>query len=306
MSDIVDRLLPFLLENRTLSDKGVQQLQKAHKLISNIPKDEREAEDWFVLGYYAQQIQDYDDAQAHYSQAILKKPEFEAAYKFRAAVCIETRQFEDAEYDLNKALALDPDYSDARFEQARLYHEQDQNIKAVDLLEQLILKEPDYSDAYALAGSALEKEGQFENAVAYFNKAIELDPDSGHYYTQRGLASYFSGDFNAAKSDLEIAQKLSGTNYITQFNLGLVLGELDEQIKDAFRYFERAFKKAPDMLSQFAGQAGEFEKKRLLSRIQGLVEKHSKESATSSQFYREQLVTLLTRKLEEATKTPKE
>jgi tetratricopeptide (TPR) repeat protein len=300
MSDIVDRLLPFLLENRTLNNKGIQLLQKAHQQISKAKKEDRSAEDWFVLGYYAQQIQDYDDAQSHYSQAVLKNPAFEAAYKFRAAVCIDTRQFEDATYDLNKALELDPDYTDAKFEQARLLHEQDMNAEAVEKLDMLIASDPENSDAYALAGSALEKDGQFEKAIKYFNKAIELDPESGHYFTQRGLASYFSGDFESAKSDLEMAQKISGTSYITQFNLGLVLGEMDDQVRDAFRYFDRAFKKAPDMLKEFFKQAGEIEKKRLGNRIQDLINKHSTGSSTTSQFYREQLVELLSRKLNEA------
>ena len=300
MSDIVNRLLPFLLENRTLNDKGINLLQKAHQQISKINKEDREAEDWFVLGYYAQQIQDYDDAQSHYSQAVLKNPDFEAAYKFRAAVCIETQQFEDAEYDLKKALELDPNYIDASFEYARLFHEQDKNKEAVKALKDLIQKEPDYSDAYALAWSSLEKEGKFEEAVQYFNKAIELDADSGHYYTQRGLANYFSGNFEAAKIDLEKAQKLSGTNYITQFNLGLVLAEMDDFVKDAFRNFERAFKKAPDMLNDFFKQAGSIEKKRLDNRLRGLVEKHSKTQNNDSQFYRDQLVTLLRRKIDEA------
>lgn len=300
MSEIVDRLLPYLLENRTLSDKGIQLLQKAHQQISRIKKEDRQAEDWFVLGYYAQQIQDYDDAQAHYSQAVLKNPDFEAAYKFRAAVCIDTQQFEDAEYDLNKALELDPNYTDARFEFARLFHEQDKNNEAVEALKTLIEKDPEYADAYALAGSSLEKEGKFDEAVTFFDKAIELDPESGHYYTQRGLANYFSGNFEVAKTDLEKAQKLSGTNYITQFNLGLVLAELDDHTKDAFRNFERAFKKAPDMLNQFFKQAGKIEKKRLESRLRGLVEKHSKTNTSDSQFYRDQLVTLLNRKIDEA------
>ncbi len=300
MSDIVDRLLPYLLENRTLNNKGIQLLQKAHQQISKSAKEDRTAEDWFVLGYYAQQIQDYDEAQAHYTQAVLKNPSFEAAYKFRAAVSIDTRQFEDAAYDLDKALELDPAYADARFEQARLLHEQDKNLEAVEKLDLLIDSNPENSDAYALAGSALEKEGQFEKAITYFDKAIELDPESGHYYTQRGLACYFSGNFEAAKTDLEKAQKLSGTSYITQFNLGLVLGELDDQVRDAFRYFERAFKKAPDMLTEFFKQAGTIEKNRLGNRIQGLINKYSRQSEGTSQFYREQLVELLSRKLSDA------
>jgi tetratricopeptide (TPR) repeat protein len=301
MSEIVDRLLPYLLENRELNQKGIQLLQKAHQQISRVPKDERNAEQWFVLGYYAQQIQDYDDAQAHYTESILKNPQFEAAYKFRAAVCIDTQQFEDAQYDLEKALALDSSYTDAMFELARLYHEQDDNDKAVAQLQTLIEKDAEYSDAYALLGSTLEKTGKYESAIEAFNKAIELDEDSAHYFTQRGLAHYFAGHFDAARIDLEKVQKLSGINHITQFNLGLVLGELEGGAKDAFRNFERAFKRAPDMLNQFYKQSGKTEKVRLESRLEALIAKHNSEKdLAGSQFYREQLVQLLERKLVEA------
>lgn len=302
MSEIVDRLLPYILENRELNDKGISLLQKAHQQIGKKKTEDRTAEDWFIVGYYAQQIQDYDEAQAHYTQAVLKNPEFEAAYKFRAAVCIDTRQFEDAEYDLKKALELDPSYSDAHFEFARLYHEQDENNLAMEKLNELLEKEPDYSDAYALLGSTYEKTGAYDKAIDTFDKAIELDPDSGHYYTQRGLAHYFADNFEVAKSDLEKAQRLTGVNHITQFNIALVLGEMDDQVKDTFRNFERAFKKAPDMLKQFSDQAGETEKKRLFSRLENLIKKHSSSDATSSQFYRVELTSLLERKLNEARK----
>lgn len=302
MSEIVDRILPYLLENKELNDKGIQLLQKAHQQITRLKPEERDANDWFVVGYYAQQIQDYDNAQSHYSQSIIKNPEFEAAYKFRASVCIDTRQFEDAEYDLDKALSIDPSYTDALFEKARLHHEKDDNEKAVTALNELIAKEPEYSDAYALLGSTFEKSGKYEKAVEVFNKAIELDPDSGHYYTQRGLAHYFAGNFSDARVDLEKAQKLSGVSQITQFNLGLVLAELDEYVKDAFRNFERAFKKSPEMLVQFGKQAGETEKKRLFGRLEGLIKKHSSDKSGTGQFYQEQLVLLLERKLQEALK----
>lgn len=300
MSDIVDRLLPYILENRELSEKGISLLQKAHQQIGKKNTADRTAEEWFIVGYYAQQIQDFDEAQSHYTQAVLKNPEFEAAYKFRASVCIETRQFEDAEYDLKKALEIDPSYNDALFEYSRLYHEQDQNDLAIQKLSELIEKEPDYSDAFALLGSTYEKSGSYDKAIESLDKAIELDPDSGHYYTQRGLAHYFANNFESAKLDLEKAQRLTGINHVTQFNIGLVLGEMDDQVKDAFRNFERAFKKSPEMLKQFNEQAGEIEKKRLFSRLENLVKKHSKTASSNSQFYREQLASLLERKLKDA------
>lgn len=301
MSDNVDRLLPLLLENRELNQKGVQLLQKTHQQIGKKSDEDRTADEWFILGYYAQQVQQYDDALAHYAQAVLKNPEFEAAYKFRAMVCIDTQEFDDAEYDLNKALELDPTYTDALFERARMYHEMDQDDKAIAELNALVEKDQTFSDAYALLGSTYEKSGKYKLAVEAFDKAIALEPENGHYFTQRGLAHYFADQFEPARVDLEKAQKITGTNHITQFNLALVLSQMNDHIKDAFRSFEKAFKKAPDMLNHFYEQSGNVERKRLDSRLQNIVKQNQdKEEKEGSQFYRLQLIQLLERKLGEA------
>lgn len=301
MNDLVERLLPLLLENAELSRKGVDLLQKAHKQILRKDETDRTAEEWFVIGYYAQQVQQFDDAQAHFTQAVLKNPDFEAAYKFRAMVCIDTQQFEDAEYDLNKALELDPSYTDARFERARMYHEMDNDKKAVEELKELISQDDEFSDAFALLGSTYEKTGNYEGAVEAFARALELDPDNGHYLTQRGLAHYFAGHFVPAEQDLLDAQKITGTNHITQFNMALVLSENPDKVKDAYRSFEKAFKKAPDMLNQFYEQSGKVERKRLDTRLESIVSRNKElEAKEGSQFYRQQLVVLLERKLKEA------
>jgi len=266
-----------------------------------LDESSRSAEDWFILGYYAQQVQQYDDAQAHYTQAVLKNPEFEAAYKFRAMVCIETRQFEDAQYDLDKALELDPDFSDARYERARLFHETDQDDKAVAELRALIQQDSEYADAYALMGSTFEKTGKYEQAIKAFEQALELDPENGHYLTQRGLAHYFAGEYELAESDLLEAQKRTGINHITQFNLALVLSENPASVKEAYRNFEKAFKRAPDMLNHFYEQSGSVERKRLDLRLDTILSKNQDlEKEESSQFYRKELILLLERKLREA------
>jgi tetratricopeptide (TPR) repeat protein len=303
MTEAIDRLLPLLLEERELNQRGVKLLQDVHKQVNKKIASERSAEEWFVLGYYAQQMQQYSDAEAHFSQCVLKNPEFEAAYKFRAMVCIETRQFDDAEYDLNKALELDPDYTDARFQMARLLHESDRDSDAEVSLQELLKMDSTYSDAWALLGSVREKTGNYNLAVEAFQKALELDPDNGQYYTQRGLAHYFAGNISESKLDLEKAQKITGSNHITQFNLALVLSEFDDQIKDAFRNFEKAFKRAPDMLNHFCKQAGTMERERLMSRLVSIIERSSNtaESAYGGQYYREQLKLLLERKTKEAT-----
>jgi tetratricopeptide (TPR) repeat protein len=301
MTELVERLLPLLLEDAELNKKGVELLQKAHKQILGKSESDRSPEEWFVLGYYAQQVQQFDDAQAHFTQAVLKNPEFEAAYKFRAMVCIDTQQFEDAAYDLDKALELDPSYTDARFERARMFHEMDEDKKAIAELNELIEQDNEFADAYALLGSTSEKTGDYEGAVQAFASALELDPDNGHYLTQRGLAHYFAGNFPLAEQDLLAAQKISGTNHITQFNMALVLSENPEKIKDAYRSFEKAFKKAPDMLNHFYEQSGKLERERLDSRLSGIVtSQKAEEERAGTQFYRQQLILLLDRKLNEA------
>lgn len=300
MSDLLKRLLPLLLENKTLNDNGIRLLQKVHADIKKKTKG-RTDEEWFVLGYYALQVGQYDEAVTSFSESVFENEQFEAAFRYRATAYMESKRYEDAAKDLDEALRIDPTYIDAQYERIRLLYEMDKDKEAAKAAKAFTTENPDHANGFALLGSILEKSGKYEESIPAFDKAIELEGDNGLFFTQRGLAHYFGGQPDAALSDMLKAQALTGANQVTHFNLALIYGELPGQTREAFRYFERAFKKDPNMLKQFAGSANVTEAKRLLGKLQGIVDRLAIDTTDSGKFYRDELSALLKRKLAETT-----
>lgn len=302
MSDQLKRLIPLLLENKTLSENGIRMLQKVHADIKRKPKG-RTDEEWFVLGYYALQVGQHDEAVNCFSEAIFENEEFEAAFRYRATAYMESKRFADASKDLDEALRIDPTYTDAQYERIRLLYEMDQDDEAAKAAREFTTAQPDHANAYSLLGSILEKSGRYAESIPAFDRAIELEDGNGLFFTQRGLAHYFGGQPELALNDLLKAQALTGANQVTHFNLALIYGELPGQTRETFRYFERAFKKDPNMLKQFAGSANPTEAKRLIGKLQGIVRRLATETDSAGKFYRDELTALLKRKLSETAST---
>jgi tetratricopeptide (TPR) repeat protein len=302
MSDHLKRLLPLLLENKSLNESGIRMLQKVHADIKRKPKG-RTDEEWFVLGYYALQVGQHDEAVTSFSEAIFENEEFEAAFRFRATAYMESKRFAEAAKDLDEALRIDPTYTDAQYERIRLLYEMDKDKEATLAAREFTQANPEHANAFALLGSILEKSGNYVESIPAFDQAISLEDDNGLFFTQRGLAHYFGGFPELALNDLLKAQSLTGANQVTHFNLALIYGELPGQTREAFRYFERAFKKDPNMLKQFANSANPTEAKRLVGKLHGIVTRLASETDPAGRFYRDELTALLQRKLSETTRT---
>lgn len=300
MSDPIKRLLPLLLENKGLNENGIRLLQTAHAAIKRKNKSDRTDEEWFVMGYYALQTGQYDEAVSAFSDAIFENEEFEAAFRFRASAYMDSKRYAEAAKDLDEALRLDPSYTDAQFERVRLLYEMDQDADAVAAAKAFTDANAEHANGFALLGSILEKSGRYEDSIPAFDRAIELEDDNGLFHTQRGLAHYFAGKPELALPDLLKAQSLTGANQITHFNLALVYAEMPGQTKEAFRLFERAFKKDPNMLKQFAVSANATEAKRLVGRLKGVLTRLESETEPAGAFYRNELAALLKRKLADA------
>ncbi|MFN2374574.1 MAG: tetratricopeptide repeat protein [Cyclonatronaceae bacterium] len=297
----VDLILPLLLEEKQLTEAGKKKLDKLARQLLKKKPETRTADEYFVLGYAADLVYDLEAAVTYFTDSIKANPEFEAAYRFRGSVLIRQEKFSDAETDIEKALALDPDYRDAKIDKARLLHETGKGKQALGLvitLEKEADPEQDFEAELAmLKGKIHDRLGNYAEAIACFDEvAREIDDDS-EVFTQRALSKYFSGDTEGALSDLQAAQKFGPQGYIAHFNMALVLLSFPDRTKDAFRFFERAFKKDQDMLKNYLSTANEFESERLYDALKLQLAELKKMDDDQGKFYRDQLVDLLERKL---------
>lgn len=301
MANEIDQLLPYLLNDTPLNEKRQRQFLKLFKHIQKTEPAKRTAEEWFVLAYAFESRSDDRHAVEYYSKAIETNSDFEAAYKNRGAAFIRLKEYDDALFDLEKALELDQTFMEAEYQLAVLYEEQDDTAKALQILDTILEKKSDFVKALALKGGILDRNKQYEESLKLLNKAIELAPRNANLYSQRAIALLFSNDASGAEKDFLKAQQLAGTNYITLFNMGLATGLQPEKSKQAYQYFDKAFRKQPDLLTAYFREAKSYESERLGKKILELIKGlQTMGNETPGQFYRNELIGLLERKLADA------
>lgn len=301
MVNEIDSLLPLILKDSKLNTRQQNLFLKVIKKIGQEPRDKRSAEEWYLLGYAAEAQNNDLKAVDHYTEAIKSNPDFEAAYKNRGAVFIRLKQFDDALFDLDKAIELDPDYLDARLQLSVLYAEQEKNDEALAAVEKILEKDPGHLRAHAQKGAIYDKTGKYEEALTEFDLVIGKIPDDANLYSQRAIAKLFSDDAEGAAEDFQKAQRLGGSNYITVFNLGLAYGLIENKSKQAYQYFEKAFRKQSNLLSTYFKEAKDGETNRLTGKLNQIIEHlRNVDDSQPGKYYRDELIDLLERKLEEA------
>lgn len=293
-----ENLLPLLLVNAELSNKQEKALKKLFKDIAGKNNAERDAEDWFILGATELRNENYEEALDAFTFAVESNPEFEAAYKFRATAYALLEDMERAMEDINKALELDDAYADAYIERASLQRAGQNWEAALSDLDKAIAADDESDEPYILKGKTLYDAGRYDEAIETFNEVLEEDTKNVEVLASRGLAYFFEGQAENALADIRRARTLEGGSTVSEFNMGLVMSALPEHSKQAYRHFEKAFKKDRKILVKYVEMSENHESDRLLSRLDEIMKEM--ESRKDENFYTRELYDLLSRRLEEA------
>ena len=119
------------------NDNNVEQ---AIKILESIPENDKNAEDWLLMGNL---LQDKD-----------KIPE--AVFMFK------------------RAILVDKNYYKPYYNLANIYLEEDRPLMAIDNYKKVTKLKPDFAYAYYNIGCAYLKLGDYKKAKKYFVKAVEL------------------------------------------------------------------------------------------------------------------------------------
>ncbi len=291
-------LLPSLLNFEKLNKKQEKGLKQLYKDTVAMKAGDRDADDWFILGYYDISREDWDEAIESLTLAAEKRPDFEAAYRFRAMAWIAEDLTERAEEDLNKALEIDEDYADARYERAEIYAGQDKTDEALKDALKVLEDDPEHLRARLLVAQIYSQKEEYEKAAEAYSEVLEEMPDQGEALAARGLALFFAGNAEDALKDIKRARMLDGSNVVADFNVGLISAAIPGKAKEAYRHFEKAFRKESSLLDQYVKEAKGKESSRLLDRLDAIVK--DLEAQKNDNFYTEQLYDLLESKLRRA------
>lgn len=294
----IDIILPYLLQDKAIPERYRKEFISVIKGIDKKEDSDKTSEEWFVQGYMSASQEEYDEAEDCFSEAIRINPGFEAAWKQRGDMKLASGASKYAIDDYTKAVEIDPEYTSAYLKRAQAWLDQNQAEKAQKDLDVVRSIDPDSSQVLMITASIQEKQGKFEDALSSYDKALQNTPKDTQLLNARALIHLFYGDPEMAAADLLKIQAIEGSNYVNSFNLGLAYGQINGKWKETFQYFEKAFKKNPDLLKIYFESAQEFETNRLKKVLLSI---HSKVSSVSSSdpgaFYRNELIQLLDRKM---------
>jgi len=296
-----EALLPYLLDNRELNKKQEKALKTLFKEIVSKKNDEKDAEDWFIIGATEQRDEHFDEAIDAFTFAIEENPGFEAAWKFRATTYGLLGDWERALSDINKAVETDPEYVDAYIERAAILRTDKQWDKALSDLDKALELNAESEEALMLKAKTLYDAGKYKESIDAYTEALTEDNQNVEALASRGLAYFFEGKAEQALADIKKSRTIEGGSTVSEFNMGLVMSALPEHSKQAYRHFEKAFKKDRKMLSKYVEMSESYESERLLSRLDEILK--DLEKRKDENFYTRELFALLQRRVEEAKAT---
>lgn len=295
MALTLDQLLPSIIDGRPFSTRQQKEFDKIIKSINKKDDETRSAEEWFALGFNAEFKQKIEFAIEFYSKTIAVDSSFEVAYKNRAALYLQNNELGSALVDIEEAIELDPQFINAYSIRAGIFSEMGEYEKALKDLDKCLELSPDNASIFARKASVHTTMDQLDEAETFINKAIETDDDS-EYLSQRGLIYLFNGKAEVGLKDFKKTQMVSGNNYVIQFNLGLCYGLIEGSDKEAHQYFQKAFKKVPNLLKDYYKTAKSHEVSRLDKTIKSIINRLKSDDNSVGKFYRDELLQLLTAK----------
>lgn len=201
-------------------------------------------EEWFIMGFGAQQNKQYNDAMVYYNQAVKLSNDDRLTsmiYNNLGTVKAELELHKEAVQDYDKAVELNPQYAEAYNNRGNTKTRLGQYAEAIQDYDETIKLNPKLAEAYNNRGNAKAELGQCTEAIQDYDKAIELNPKYAKAYYNRGNAKAELEQYSEAIQDYDIAIELnpkSAKAYSNRGNAKVALRQYNESIKDYNRAIE--------------------------------------------------------------------
>lgn len=223
---------------------AMEQFDSSFSLLGNAaPEKMLLNEEYILLGYAFNGAQDYRNAIAAFSNAVLIRAdnflpwynmglarialhEYEGsinalseavkldAHHADAWFCLglsfaQEKMFDDAIDSFVKATEAAPERSEIWFELGKTYAILERHAEAVKAFRKVVLAQPSNVEAYYLMGCSSSVQGSAEDAIDAFSKAIECQPDNFAALTAKGSELFKLNKFGEAADTFELATQIN-------------------------------------------------------------------------------------------------
>lgn len=178
------------------------------------------ANDFFLKGNSKNELKDYKEAIADFSNAIAINSNYSEAYKNRGNSKYAMQDYFAAILDYTKAIEINPNYGDAYYDRGlSKYNLQDYKAAIGDFTKAIEIN-PNDAEALTDRGNSKYALQDYFSSIIDYTKAIEINTNYDRAYVCRGLAKIQLGQKDNACLDFKKAQKLGSiqsSNLVQKF-----------------------------------------------------------------------------------------
>jgi protein O-mannosyl-transferase len=160
------------------------------------------------MGTFLEDQGKFDEALAHYREAVRLKPDYAEAHTNLGAVLAHEGRDAESVAEYNEALRLKPDDAIAHTNLGLLLQSQGREDDAIAHYQEALRLKPDFAEAHNNLGSALAHQGQLDEAIAHYTEALRLRPDFINAHFNLGLALQAQGKTGEAVAQYSEALRL--------------------------------------------------------------------------------------------------
>jgi len=217
-------------------------LQKLEAAVQKYPND---SSFQYALGEAEERLERYQDAEAHFQQAVKINPKNVDAWLHMASVYYQLKKPDESEKATRQALQVQPDNAEAQCQLASLLALSNKKDEADKLF--LSSQHAPHPSArfYFLTARYLQGQNQNSEALKAYAKAVKMDRDSPEFAESYGMFLLNMGNAREAVRWLRSACQINPNNADCWEALGLALFAQNANYDAAIAMHE-AVKRAPE------------------------------------------------------------
>ncbi len=183
-------------------------------------------------------LQDYEQAEQFYAQAVALEPENVIAIESHGSICCELERYDEALAEFKRALELDPDSPEAFCGLGKVCFYTDDLDQAKENLTRAVELDPECVSAWETLGELYFRLRDYQETLHCTEQALELAPDVP-CYDLRIASKRELGDLDGAVKEAMAGLEQEPENPDVLFELGLTYME-QENFTEACSAFTRA------------------------------------------------------------------
>jgi tetratricopeptide (TPR) repeat protein len=144
-----------------------------------------------------------------WSEAIRLDPDDIQAFRCRAKIYEQLKEWPNAALDWTEVIRLAPDDALAHIHRGQALRELGEFDRAAADCTVAIRLSPGNADAYNNRAVVWKRKGEYQRAIADYSEAIRLNPKRAGFYRNRSIAAKAAKDYAQAQADLEEVLRLA-------------------------------------------------------------------------------------------------